>query len=160
MSRLARLEREAIVKRLLTKKELSGKTYDEIAGEVGLTNAMVGQIFHRQAQLKQASVDKMKRAVPLLNNEDIFEMCKVPFRSFDPEILQEPTIYRLNEVCMHYGETIKEIINEKCGDGIMSAIDFNLNVDLVKGSKGENRIILRMDGKFLPYSEQNTAEEE
>jgi len=57
------------------------------------------------------------------------------------------------------GETIKEIINEKCGDGIMSAIDFNLHVDLTKGSKGENRIILRMDGKFLPYSEQNTTEE-
>lgn len=104
MSRLCTDDRETIVKRLLTAKELSQKTYDTIAQQVGMTNVMVGQIFHRQAQLKEYAVDKMKRAVPLLSDSDIFEMCKPPFRSYDPLIIQEPTIYRLNEVCMHFGK--------------------------------------------------------
>ncbi|KAJ8904610.1 hypothetical protein NDN08_001128 [Rhodosorus marinus] len=160
MSRIARAEKDKVVQKLLLAKELSGKTYDEIAEEVGLTNAMVSQIFHRQAPLKQVSMDKMKRAVPLLKEDDLFEMSKPPFRSFDPDIIQEPAIYRLHEVCMHYGESVKEIINEKCGDGIMSAIDFNLNVESKKGSKGEDRIVLTLDGKFLPFSEQRVEEEE
>lgn len=81
-------------------------------------------------------------------------MRKCPLRSYDPTIIQEPTIYRLNEICMHYGESIKEIINEKFGDGIMSAIDFKISIDKVKGDKGEDRVVITMNGKFLPHIEQ------
>ncbi len=75
-------------------------------------------------------------------------------RSYDPDIIQEPTIYRLTEVCMHYGESLKEINNEKFGDGIMSAIDFKLTVDKVKGSQKEDRVVITMNGKFLPHIEK------
>ena len=49
-----------------------------------------------------------------------------------------------------YGETIKEIVHEKFGDGIMSAIDFSLDIDKEEDPKGD-RVVIKMNGKFLPY---------
>ncbi|GJW39488.1 cyanate hydratase [Tanacetum coccineum] len=60
---------------------------------------------------------------------------------------------RLNEAVMHFGESIKEIINEEFGDGIMSAIDFFCSVDKVKGVDGKDRVVLTFDGKYLPHTE-------
>ncbi|KAM0053002.1 putative cyanase [Helianthus debilis subsp. tardiflorus] len=54
---------------------------------------------------------------------------------------------------MHFGESIKEIINEEFGDGIMSAIDFFCSVDKVKGVDGKDRVVLTFDGKYLPHTE-------
>jgi cyanate lyase len=87
--------------------------------------------------------------------EDLVEeMRKCPMRSYDPTIIQEPNIYRMTEVCMHYGDSIKEVMNEKFGDGIMSAIDFKITLDKIKGDKGEDRMVVTMNGKFLPHIEQ------
>ena len=63
---------------------------------------------------------------------------------------------RLNEAVMHFGESIKEIINEEFGDGIMSAIDFYCSVDKVQGADGKDRVVVTFDGKYLPYSEQRS----
>ena len=75
--------------------------------------------------------------------------------------IKEPLIYRLVEAMQHYGESIKIIVNEKLGDGIMSAIDLYLTVDSVKGVSGEDRVVVTMNGKYLPHIEQlasnNTA---
>ena len=81
-------------------------------------------------------------------------MRKCPMRAYDPSIIQEPNIYRMTEVCLHYGESIKEVMNEKFGDGIMSAIDFKITVNKVTGDKGEDRMVVTMNGKFLPHIEQ------
>ncbi|WP_290634791.1 cyanase [Aquisalimonas sp.] len=66
------------------------------------------------------------------------------------EMITDPLVYRLNEVVMVYGETLKEVIQEKFGDGIMSAIDFTMDVDKVEDPKGD-RVVLTLNGKFLPY---------
>ncbi|KAL7177609.1 hypothetical protein ACSBR2_030883 [Camellia fascicularis] len=58
---------------------------------------------------------------------------------------------------MHFRESIKEIINEEFGDGIMSAIDFYCSVDKVKGVGGKDRVVLTFDGNYLPYTEQVNA---
>jgi len=83
-------------------------------------------------------------------------MQKCPMRSYDPNILQEPHIFRMTEVCAHYGESILSVINEKFGDGIMSAIDFKLDVEKIKGDKGEDRVVMTWNGKFLPHIEQTS----
>jgi cyanate lyase len=54
----------------------------------------------------------------------------------------------------HYGLAIKTLINEQCGDGIMSAIDFFLDVGTTTGKAGEKRVVITFNGKFLPYIEQ------
>ena len=63
----------------------------------------------------------------------------------------DPLIYRLYEIVLVYGETIKEVIHEKAGDGIMSAIDFTMGIEKEENPKGD-RIKITLDGKFLPYN--------
>ncbi len=62
----------------------------------------------------------------------------------------DPLIYRLYEVVGVYGDTLKEVIQEKFGDGIMSAIDFAMEVEKIEDPKGD-RVLITMNGKFLPY---------
>ncbi|KAL4284465.1 hypothetical protein GQ457_16G030020 [Hibiscus cannabinus] len=145
-----------ISSRLQIIKQKSGKSYNQIAEETGLTNVYVAQLLKRQAQLKPETAPKLRAALPDLPEELLREMMKPPLRSYDPNLIQEPTVYRLNEAVMHFGESIKEIINEEFGDGIMSAIDFYCSVDKVKGLDGKERVVVTFDGKYLPYTEQKS----
>ena len=63
----------------------------------------------------------------------------------------DPTIYRLQEIVQVYGPTIKALIHEEFGDGIMSAINFNLGIERVEDPDGD-RIRITMEGKYLPVS--------
>src|SRR3954454_12327976 len=62
----------------------------------------------------------------------------------------DPTIYRFYEVLLVYGPTIKELIHEEFGDGIMSAVNFRLDIQRVPDPAGD-RVVVTLDGKFLPY---------
>ena len=68
----------------------------------------------------------------------------------DPLIPTDPLIYRFYEIMQVYGLPLKDVIQEKFGDGIMSAIDFTMQVDKVEDPAG-NRVKITMCGKFLPY---------
>ncbi|CAN8270484.1 unnamed protein product [Cochlearia groenlandica] len=149
-------KKQSVTNQLLAVKSDSGKTYSQLAAETGLTNVYVAQLLRRQAQLKPDTASKLRQALPSLTDELIDAMMSPPWRSYDPNLIQEPTVYRLNEAVMHFGESIKEIINEDFGDGIMSAIDFYCSVDKIKGVDGNNRVVVTLDGKYLSHSEQRT----
>ncbi|CAJ1357479.1 unnamed protein product [Effrenium voratum] len=151
-------EKAALVARLLEAKERSGKSFDELAKGLGLTNGYTANLFFNQAQLKAPAAAKLKELVPGISAEDLQRMQRPPMRSFDPAILQEPNVYRTYEAVTHYGEAIKALVNEQCGDGIMSAIDFYLDVGTTVGKKGEKRVVITMNGKFLPHVEQMAAD--
>jgi cyanate lyase len=68
----------------------------------------------------------------------------------DEPIPTDPTIYRFYEIVQVYGPTIKELIHEEFGDGIMSAINFRFDVQRVPDPAGD-RVVVTLDGKFLPY---------
>nr|DAD20003.1 TPA_asm: hypothetical protein HUJ06_021466 [Nelumbo nucifera] len=108
----------SVVNRLLGVKQRSGKTFGQIAQETGLTNVYVAQLLRRQAHLKPETALKLRASLPELTDDLVDEMMRPPMRSYDPNLIQEPTIYRLNEAVMHFGESIKEIINEEFGDGM------------------------------------------
>ncbi|XP_052189028.1 cyanate hydratase [Diospyros lotus] len=152
------MEKTAVVTSLQAVKQKSGKTHGQIAAETGLTNVYVAQLLRRQAQLKPETAPKLKLALPELPDHLLQEMMLPPMRSYDPNLIQEPSVYRLNEAVMHFGESIKEIINEEFGDGIMSAIDFYCSVDKVKGVDGKDRVVVTFDGKYLPYTEQKSED--
>lgn len=73
-----------------------------------------------------------------------------PHKKWSQAIPTDPVIYRWYEIVGVYGETIKELIHEKFGDGIMSAIDFSMEIDKQEDPKGD-RVIVKLNGKFLPY---------
>jgi cyanate lyase len=86
-----------------------------------------------------------------LNEEQVSALRLQPTRgALDAAVPVDPTIYRFYEVLQVYGPTIKELIHEQFGDGIMSAINFRMDVARVADPAGD-RVVVTLDGKFLPY---------
>ncbi len=99
------------------------------------------------------TADQADAAVALLElGDDVREALQLqPTRgALDAPVPTDPTIYRFYEVLQVYGPTIKELIHEEFGDGIMSAINFRLDVARVPDPAGD-RVVVTLDGKFLPY---------
>ena len=127
-----------------------GVTWAQLAEAVGrpaawTTSALLGQQPMTAAQATAAG--------SLLElGEDVMQALQLqPTRgALDPAVPADPTIYRFYEVLQVYGPTIKELIHEQFGDGIMSAINFRLDVRR-EPDPGGDRVIVTLDGKFLPY---------
>ncbi|WP_028485520.1 cyanase [Thiomicrorhabdus chilensis] len=73
-----------------------------------------------------------------------------PHKSWEKAVPTDPLIYRLYEIVGVYGPTMKELIHEKFGDGIMSAIDFSMDIEKEENPAGD-RVVVTLNGKFLPY---------
>ena len=131
-------------------KSRLGVTWAQLADAVGAplawtTAALLGQ--------HPMNAEQAKAAVSMLElEEDVAQALQAqPMRgALDAAIPVDPTIYRFYEVLQVYGPTIKELIHEQCGDGIMSAINFRLDVRRVPDPAGD-RVVVTLDGKFLPY---------
>jgi cyanate lyase len=127
-----------------------GVTWAQLAEAVGrpvawTTSALLGQQPMTAAQAKAAG--------SLLDlGEDVQQALQLqPTRgALETAVPTDPTIYRFYEVLQVYGPTIKELIHEQFGDGIMSAINFRLDVRR-EPDPGGDRVVVVMDGKFLPY---------
>jgi cyanate lyase len=79
------------------------------------------------------------------------QLTRYPLKgALDPVLPTDPLLYRFYEILQVYGLPLKDVIQEKFGDGIMSAIDFSLQVDKIADPKGD-RVKVTMNGKFLPY---------
>jgi cyanate lyase len=109
----------------------------------------IAAVFNRQASASPEEATKIvagfgtgNRNRPILN--------RVSCQGIGPVVPTDPLIYRFYEIMQVYGMPLKSVIHEKFGDGIMSAIDFTLDVDKEEDPKGD-RIKITMSGKFLPY---------
>ncbi len=126
-----------------------GLTWAEIAEEIDAplvwtTAALLGQ--------HPVPPEKAERAAALLGlDEDVVEALQLqPTRGSDPAVMQDPTIYRFVEALSVYGPAIKELIHEEFGDGIMSAINFKMDIARRADPDGD-RVVITLDGKFLDY---------
>ena len=147
------------VQRVMQAKSEAGLSYEDLANKLGVTNTYAAQLILGQGKLSPATAPKLREALPSLSEEDIQDMIDTfPMRSFDDAILKEPHVYRMYEAVTHYGQAIKSIVNEKFGDGIMSAIDFYCDVGSTTGKHGEKRVVITFNGKFLPFIEQSSAD--
>ena len=138
-----------VAKTIIAAKESKGMTWEAIGEAVGMspvwtTSACMG--------MNSMPEDKAKALCDVLGlDADICTaLQKYPTKTWDQSVPQDPLIYRLYEIVGVYGETLKEVIQEKFGDGIMSAIDFSMEVDKEENPKGD-RVVITMNGKFLPY---------
>ena len=85
-----------------------------------------------------------------LDDEVVDALQLPPVRSADTVDTTEPVVYRLQEMVQVYGTTLAELIREEFGDGVMSAVDFELSFERREDPDGD-RVRLVLDGKFLPY---------
>ena len=110
------------------------------------TSALLGQ-----HQMSKEEAEKVG-TVLALPSVAVKLLQTVPYKgSLPTSVPTDPLIYRFYELVNVYGTTFKELIHEEFGDGIMSAIDFNMNLSKKKGDLGEDRVSITMSGKYLPY---------
>jgi cyanate lyase len=145
------MKREDLTEKLLDIKREKGWSWKHIHEAIGglspflITAACLGQMKLPKAQAKRAAeLFGLTAAEERMLNEP-------PYRGSIPSMPPtDPLIYRFYELVMVYGTTFKELIQEEFGDGIMSAIDFNMDMAREANNKGD-RVRLTMSGKFLPY---------
>ena len=145
------MKREDLTEKLLDIKREKGWSWKHIHAEIGglspflITAACMGQMKLPKAQAKRAAeLFGLTAAEERMLNEP-------PYRGSIPSMPPtDPLIYRFYELVMVYGTTFKELIQEEFGDGIMSAIDFDMTMERLPDPKGD-RVKIGMSGKFLPF---------
>jgi cyanate lyase len=153
------MKRADLTEKILDIKRERGLTWAGIAEAIGgmspilITAALLGQMKLTKPQAARAAAlfELSEMEAKLLNEP--------PYRgSLPPGPPTDPTVYRFYELVMVYGTTFKELIHEQFGDGIMSAIDFDMTMERQPHPKGD-RVKLTMSGKFLPYKYYGNDEE-
>lgn len=144
------MNRTEVTDLILAAKHKKGLKWAEIAKKVGqskewTTAALLGQMTLDKKQA--TTVGKLLGLPP----EAVAQLQIVPYKGSLPSVVPtDPLIYRFYELIMVYGITIKSLIHEEFGDGIMSAIDFSMDISRVEDPKGD-RVKIVLNGKFLPY---------
>ena len=144
------MERNDCTKAILEAKRAKELTFSEIADKVGRH-----VVWTTSALLGQATMDAAEAGVVAglldLGPEVTASLQEYPTKgSLEDTVPVDPLIYRLHEITQVYGTTLKAIIHEMFGDGIMSAIDFEMDIQKKEDPKGD-RVVITMNGKFLPY---------
>jgi cyanate lyase len=143
------MKKEEVVEAVVLAKKDKGLSWESIAGELGMGTVWVTSACLGMNSMPEEPAEKLCQLLDLPEGAKAALM-EFPVKTWDEAIPQDPLIYRLYEVVGVYGDTLKEVIQEKFGDGIMSAIDFSMDVKKQEDPKGD-RVILTMNGKFLPY---------
>ncbi len=144
------MNRSEATERILAAKKQKNLTFEAIARAVGrhkvwVTSALLGQ--------STMSAEEAQKTVSVLGlgPEVAAALQEMPTKgSVGQTVPVDPLMYRFHEITQVYGTTIKAIIHEMFGDGIMSAIDFDLDIQKKEDPKGD-RVVVTMSGKFLPY---------
>ena len=134
---------------IIAAKFASGLGWEAIADKVGLAPVFLTSACLGMNSLKPEYADKVCETLGL-PAEVSTALQQFPHKSWDKTVPTDPVIYRWYEIVGVYGNTIKELIHEKFGDGIMSAIDFSMHIDKEENPAGD-RVKVTMSGKFLPY---------
>jgi cyanate lyase len=144
------MERSECTQRILDAKAAQGLTFAEIGGKIGRSEVWTAAAIMGQAQMDAAEAGGLCDLLRL--DAEVAQALQAhPMRgSLDPAIPVDPLIYRFYEIMQVYGTTMKAVINEKFGEGIMSAIDFELSIDRQEDPKGD-RVVVTMNGKYLPF---------
>lgn len=146
---MSNTEISTITATLLDAKKAKGITFTDLEQVLDRDEVWIAAVIYRQAT---ASVDEASKLLHALGlSQDLVpELTDSSVKGLGPIVPTDPLIYRLYEIMQVYGMPIKAVIHEKFGDGIMSAIDFTLDIEKEEDPKGD-RVKLTMNGKFLPY---------
>lgn len=143
------MDKETMTDTIIATKLAKGLSWEAMGKELGMSPVWLASAC---LGMNSAPPEKAKAITEYLGLSPEVEtaLAAFPTKVWDQTVPTDPLIYRLYEIVGVYGDTLKQCIQEKFGDGIMSAIDFSMEVDKVEDPKGD-RVLLTMNGKFLPY---------
>ncbi len=144
------MQRTDVTDLIAFRKLKKGIKWADVATKVGQSKEWTTAACLGQMQMTKRQAEIVGRIFDLPEEAELI-LQTVPYKgSLPAAIPTDPLIYRLYEIVNVYGITIKELIHEEFGDGIMSAIDFSMDITREPNEKGD-RVHVEMSGKFLPY---------
>jgi cyanate lyase len=144
------MSRAAVTTKILEAKVRQGIRWRDVAARVGQSKEWVTAACLGQMTLTAEQAEVLG-GIFELSEEERRWLTVVPYKgSLPTAVPSDPLIYRFYELVAVYGTTFKELIHEEFGDGIMSAIDFKMDLSREPDPKGD-RVHISMSGKFLPY---------
>ena len=144
------MNRNEVTEMIISAKRKKGLKWEAIAKEIGHSKEWVTAALLGQMAMTQADAEKAGKLFGL-DKEAVLILQEVPYKgSLPTPVPTDPLIYRWYEIVSVYGTTIKELIHEEFGDGIMSAIDFSMDIKREADPKGD-RVNVILSGKFLSY---------
>jgi cyanate lyase len=143
------MELPEIVSHLFTAKKAKGLSFADLEKILDRDEVWIAAVFYQQATMSE---DEAKLLVTALDLDPIYIdlLTEYPIKGIGPIVPTDPLVYRFYEIIQVYGLPLKSVIQEKFGDGIMSAIDFTMDVEKEVDPKGD-RVKIVMSGKFLSY---------
>lgn len=144
------MDRQDAVQQLADAKQAAGRTYADLGAKVGRDEVYLASVAHGQSSMDADAAAAVAGELGL--SDDVAAALQTPpyKDGLGETVPTDPLIYRFHEIMQVYGEALKDVIHEEFGDGIMSAIDFEVSVGRREDPKGD-RVVVTMDGKFLPY---------
>jgi cyanate lyase len=144
------MDRNQVTQKILSTKVARQMRWADLAQEFGQSKEWTTAALLGQMTFSRAQADKAQELFALTDEEAAWLQI-VPYKgSLPTAVPTDPLIYRWYEIVSVYGTTIKELIHEEFGDGIMSAIDFSMDIQREADPKGD-RVQVVLSGKFLPY---------
>jgi cyanate lyase len=144
------LKREEVTELILDAMREKCLTFEKVAAELGRHKIWVAAALFGQSSMSKEEAEKVVSLLEL-NPSCIQILQECPYKgALETIVPTDPLIYRFYEIMAIYGVPMKAIIHEMFGDGIMSAIDFEMDIKKKEDPKGD-RVIVEFNGKFLPY---------
>jgi cyanate lyase len=150
-SQISQVSRATLSEALVAAKARKGLSYAELAEGTGLSVPYVTAAILGQHPLPEAAARSVAEKLGM-DGDAAALLQTIPLRGSIPgNVPTDPTIYRFYEMVQVYGTTLKALVHEQFGDGIISAINFRIDVKKVDDPEGGSRAVITLDGKFLPY---------
>jgi cyanate lyase len=145
-----KMNRNEVTELIVLQKQLKNLTWPQLAEAVGQSKEWTTAALLGQMTLTSEQAGKVGELLDL-PEAAVAQLQIVPYKgSLPTAVPTDPLIYRFYELINVYGSTFKALIHEEFGDGIMSAIDFDMDLSRKEDPKGD-RVKITMTGKFLPY---------
>jgi cyanate lyase len=146
------MTKSEMTRAVLEAKKAAGVSWNKLAETTGLGAVYLASCCHGENSMAADGAAALGKALSL-PDAVVAALQEYPIKggSFgDKAVPTDPLVYRFYEIMVVYGAAMKDVIQEQFGDGIMSAIDFTLDVQRESDPKGD-RVVVTMNGKFLPY---------
>ncbi len=144
------MTKEDVTAMIISAKKQAGLTWEEIAAKIDMSPVWTHSAAMGMNAMPADKAEAMVTALAL-PQEASAVLQESPTKVWEQTVPTDPCIYRFYEIVGVYGPTLKALIHEKFGDGIMSAIDFDMQVTRVENPKGD-RVKVEMSGKYLAYN--------
>jgi cyanate lyase len=145
------MNKQEMTAAILAAKHKQGVSWTGLSETLGMAETFIASSVYGENSMAKGPADKLCKSLGL--EPDVAEaLAQYPLKgqSLGQTVPTDPLVYRFYEIMQVYGLALKDVIQERFGDGIMSAIDFQIDVAKIEDPKGD-RVLVTMNGKFLPY---------